>query len=164
VPAYKVASADLTNLPLLDHLSRKSRPLILSTGMSRMDEVEFTVNFLKERGVEFALLHCNSTYPTAFEDVNLRFIFERIFSVESGAGYPPHRRESQQASRQTLTRLSGMTHRSMAEILETLPDEIVCPALEYPGIRQLIDVASLEDSPLKAALLQRMPWSPIVHR
>jgi hypothetical protein len=44
-----VASADLTNLPLLDHLVQKGKPLILSTGMSRMDEVEFTVNFLKER-------------------------------------------------------------------------------------------------------------------
>jgi N-acetylneuraminate synthase len=91
VPAYKVASADLTNLPLLEHLSRKSRPLILSTGMSRMDEVEFTVNFLKERSVEFALLHCNSTYPTAFEDVNLRFMDQlRRFGVP--IGYSGHER------------------------------------------------------------------------
>ena len=74
VPAYKVASADLTNLPLLDHLAQKGKPLILSTGMSRMDEVECTVDFLKERQVEFALLHCNSTYPAAFEDINLRFM------------------------------------------------------------------------------------------
>ncbi len=43
VPAYKVASADLTNLPLIDHLTQKRKPLILSTGMSRMDEVEYTV-------------------------------------------------------------------------------------------------------------------------
>ena len=49
VPAYKVASADLTNLPLLDHLAQKGKPLILSTGMSRMEEVEITVDFLKER-------------------------------------------------------------------------------------------------------------------
>ena len=51
VPAYKVASADLTNLPLLDHLAAKGVPLMLSTGMSRMEEVELTVNFLKERQV-----------------------------------------------------------------------------------------------------------------
>ena len=66
VPAFKVASADLTNLPLIDHLVKKKKPLILSTGMSRPDEVEFTVKFLKERDVQFALLHCNSTYPAAF--------------------------------------------------------------------------------------------------
>ena len=74
MPAFKVASADLTNLPLIDHLAQKGKPLILSTGMSRMDEVEMTVDFLKEREAEFALLHCNSTYPTAFEDINLRFM------------------------------------------------------------------------------------------
>ncbi|MEA3439209.1 MAG: N-acetylneuraminate synthase family protein, partial [Chloroflexota bacterium] len=67
VPVYKVASADLTNLPLLDHLANKGKPLILSTGMSRMEEVEFTVAFLKDRSAEFALLHCNSTYPASFE-------------------------------------------------------------------------------------------------
>jgi len=91
VPAFKVASADLTNLPLLDHLAKKGKPLILSTGMSRMDEVEHTVNFLKERGAEFALLHCNSTYPAAFEDINLRFMNQlRRFGVP--VGYSGHER------------------------------------------------------------------------
>ena len=91
VPAYKVASADLTNLPLLDHLISKGKPLILSTGMSRMEEVEFTVDFLKERGAKFALLHCNSTYPAAFEDINLRFMNQlRRFDVP--VGYSGHER------------------------------------------------------------------------
>ncbi|MFZ5807992.1 MAG: N-acetylneuraminate synthase family protein [Chloroflexota bacterium] len=91
VPAYKVASADLTNLPLLDHLVSKGKPLILSTGMSRMEEVEITVNFLKERNAEFALLHCNSTYPAAFEDINLRFMNQlRRFGVP--VGYSGHER------------------------------------------------------------------------
>jgi sialic acid synthase SpsE/sugar phosphate isomerase/epimerase len=90
-PAFKVASADLTNLPLLDHLVQKGKPLILSTGMSRMDEVEFTVNFLKERQAEFALLHCNSTYPAAFEDINLLFMEQlRRFGVP--VGYSGHER------------------------------------------------------------------------
>jgi len=91
VPAFKVASADLTNLPLLDHLVRTNKPLILSTGMSRMDEVEFTVNFLKQRGAEFILLHCNSTYPAAFEDLNLLFMQQlRNFGVP--VGYSGHER------------------------------------------------------------------------
>jgi len=91
VPAYKVASADMTNLPLLDHLVSFRKPLILSTGMSRMEEVEITVDFLKERGAEFALLHCNSTYPAAFEDINLRFMDQlRRFGVP--VGYSGHER------------------------------------------------------------------------
>ena len=91
VPAYKVASADLTNLPLLDHLAQKMKPLILSTGMSRMEEVEFTVDFLKQRGVDFALLHCNSTYPAAFEDINLRFM-DQLRRFDVPVGYSGHER------------------------------------------------------------------------
>ena len=91
VPAFKVASADLTNLPLIDHLVQKKKPLILSTGMSRMEEVEFTANFLKERQAEFALLHCNSTYPAAFNDINLRFM-ERLREFGVPVGYSGHER------------------------------------------------------------------------
>jgi len=91
VPAFKVASADLTNIPLLDHLVKKRKPLIISTGMSRMDEVEYTVNFLKKRGAEFALLHCNSTYPAAFEDINLRFM-EQLRRFDVPIGYSGHER------------------------------------------------------------------------
>jgi len=91
VPAYKVASADLTNLPLLDHLIKKGKPLILSTGMSRMEEVEITVDFLKKRKAEFALLHCNSTYPAAFEDINLRFM-DQLRKFDVPVGYSGHER------------------------------------------------------------------------
>ncbi len=91
VPAYKVASADLTNLPLLEHLVKKGKPLIISTGMSHMHEVEVTVNFLKEQQAEFALLHCNSTYPAAFEDINLRFM-DRLRRFEVPVGYSGHER------------------------------------------------------------------------
>jgi N-acetylneuraminate synthase len=89
--AFDKDSADLTNLPLIDHLVQKGKPLILSTGMSRMEEVEFTVNFLKERHAEFALLHCNSTYPAAFEDVNLRFM-NRLRKFGVPVGYSGHER------------------------------------------------------------------------
>jgi len=91
VPAYKVASADLTNLPLISHLVKKGKPLIISTGMSRMEEVETTVEFLQARGAEFALLHCNSTYPTAFEDINLRFM-EQLRRFNVPIGYSGHER------------------------------------------------------------------------
>ena len=91
VPAYKVASADLTNLPLLAHLVKKKKPMILSTGMSRMEEVEFTVDFLKKNKAEFALLHCNSTYPAAFEDINLRFML-RLKEFDVPVGYSGHER------------------------------------------------------------------------
>ena len=91
VPAFKTASADMINLPLLDHLSQKGKPLIVSTGMSRWDEVVTTVEFLKARNAEFALLHCNSAYPAAFEDINLRFM-DRLREFGVPVGYSGHER------------------------------------------------------------------------
>jgi ribose 5-phosphate isomerase RpiB len=85
-------------------------------------------------------------------DVNLRFIFDRIFSVERGGGYPPHRAEPQQESRKKLEQISQLAHRPLAEIIETLPEDIVQPVLTYPGVMELIDLDTLADPVLKAAL------------
>lgn len=91
VAAYKVASADLTNLPLLDRLSKTKKPLILSTGMSTTSEVKFTVAFLTEREVQFVLLHCNSTYPAPLHDINLKWM-KSIEAIHPLVGYSGHER------------------------------------------------------------------------
>lgn len=91
VPAFKVASADLTNLPLLDRLSQTGKPLILSTGMSTTEEVEITVAFLNRRNVQFALLHCNSTYPAPLHDINLKWMFA-LRKIHPLVGYSGHER------------------------------------------------------------------------
>lgn len=91
VPAFKVASADLTNLVLLEYLISKHKPLILSTGMSTMAELTTTVDFLRAAQAEFALLHCNSTYPAPFESINLRFI-ETLHNFGVPVGYSGHER------------------------------------------------------------------------
>jgi sialic acid synthase SpsE/endonuclease IV len=91
VPAYKVASADLTNLPLLDKLASTKKPLILSTGMSTSEEVKYTVDFLNKRNVAFALLHCNSTYPAPLHDINLKWI-RKLNNIHPLVGYSGHER------------------------------------------------------------------------
>jgi N-acetylneuraminate synthase len=91
VPAYKVASADLTNLPLLDVLAKTAKPLILSTGMSTPEEVQATVAFLNQRNVQFAVLHCNSTYPAPLHDINLKWIYE-LRKIHPLVGYSGHER------------------------------------------------------------------------
>ena len=91
VKAYKVASADLTNLPLLDNLSKTGKPLIISTGMSREDEVIEVKSFLEKREVEFAFLHCNSTYPAPFQDINLNWI-KSLKKIHPLVGYSGHER------------------------------------------------------------------------
>jgi len=91
VDAYKVSSADLTNLPLLDRLSQTKKPLILSSGMSTTDEVKKTISFLNKREVQFAILHCNSTYPAPLHDINLRWI-DGLKKLHSNIGYSGHER------------------------------------------------------------------------
>jgi len=91
VPAYKVASADLTNLPLIKKLMLTQKPIILSTGMSSREEVQITTNFLNSHNAEFALLHCNSTYPAPFHDINLNWL-QKLKDIHPLVGYSGHER------------------------------------------------------------------------
>ncbi len=111
--------------------------------------------FTQINGGNCISLALNQGYGWA-ADVNLRFIFDRIFSVERGAGYPAHRKESQQASQRTLDQVSQATHRPLAEIIARLPDGVIKPVLEFPGAAALIDAGSIADDDLRAAFLQRM--------
>lgn len=91
VPAYKVASADLTNLPLIECLCDTKKPLILSTGMSTLDEIQKSTDFLNKRNAEFVLLHCNSTYPAPFHDINLKWM-QKLKEIHPLIGYSGHER------------------------------------------------------------------------
>ena len=90
--AYKVASADLTNHDLLKALINTNKPIIMSTGMSREEEIIESANFLNYHGSSFIALHCNSTYPAPFKDVNLKYL-DRLKEITNGiVGYSGHER------------------------------------------------------------------------
>ena len=93
VSAFKIASADLTNFPLLRYISKIGKPMIISTGMSELDEIEKTVNFVKNEQVPFILLHCNSTYPSSIELLNLNLIPELRDRFNVPIGYSGHETE-----------------------------------------------------------------------
>ena len=91
--AYKVASADLTNHPFLEALAATGKPLIMSTGMSAESEIRESVSLLRQRAVRFVLLHCNSTYPAPFKDVNLSYL-QRLADIgQCMVGYSGHERD-----------------------------------------------------------------------
>ena len=92
IQAYKVASADFTNYELLEALVQTGKPLIISTGMSTELECIQTVDFLHKRTSNFILLHCNSTYPTPFKDVNLKYLETLRRISKSPVGYSGHER------------------------------------------------------------------------
>ena len=92
IEAYKVASADLTNHELLLHLIKKNKPLIISTGMSTEDEIISALQLLQENNANFVLLHCNSTYPAPFEDINLSYLQRLQTLTNNIVGYSGHER------------------------------------------------------------------------
>ncbi|MCK1483027.1 MULTISPECIES: N-acetylneuraminate synthase family protein [unclassified Bradyrhizobium] len=91
VLAYKVASADLTNLPLLACLAATGKTLIVSTGMSTTDEIKTAAKFLDDRDASYVLLHCQSTYPAALHNIHLRFM-ETLREIHPLVGYSGHER------------------------------------------------------------------------
>ncbi len=74
VETYKVGSGECTNHPLQRHIAAKGKPMIISTGMTELEEVDETVEVLKATGTPFALTHCVSAYPCPYERVNLGVI------------------------------------------------------------------------------------------
>jgi sialic acid synthase SpsE/sugar phosphate isomerase/epimerase len=91
VLAYKVASADLTNTRLLEKISQTKKPMIISTGMSTLDEIRQVVNYLNCENARFIILHCNSTYPAPFHDINLKLI-HTLKKIHPLVGYSGHER------------------------------------------------------------------------
>lgn len=92
VSAFKVGSPDFTNLPLLQKIASIGKPMIISTGMSNEVEIKRVLTELDNWNANYALLHCNSTYPASFEDLNLNFIHKLIESSGKIVGYSGHER------------------------------------------------------------------------
>jgi N-acetylneuraminate synthase len=89
---FKVASADFTNFEMLEALAKTGKPFICSTGMSSEAEIKGSVGLLRRLGASYALLHCNSTYPTPFKDVNLSYLPRLKELSGSVVGYSGHDR------------------------------------------------------------------------
>jgi len=86
VPCFKVASFELNHLPLIEHIARKKRPMILSTGMADLSDVEDALAVVYPHHRDVLLLHCTSSYPAKVEDSNLRAMetLRRAFQVPVG--------------------------------------------------------------------------------
>jgi N-acetylneuraminate synthase len=91
VPAFKIPSGEVTNLPLLAHIARFGKAMIVSTGMCRLSEVEAAVAAIEETGLrDMVLLHCVSNYPAAPSDVNLRAMHTMQAAFNYPVGYSDH--------------------------------------------------------------------------
>ena len=91
VPAFKIASTDTNNIPLLKYIAKKNRPMILSSAMSNMKEVKEAINAVKDFGLDdVAMLQCTGNYPSKLSDSNLRVIKTYIKELNCIVGYSDH--------------------------------------------------------------------------
>ena len=88
---WKIPSGEITNLPYLEKIAATKKPVILSTGMSTLSEIEDALSVLEEGGTEqITLLHCNTEYPTPFEDANLTAMYDLQEQFGLPVGYSDH--------------------------------------------------------------------------
>ena len=88
---WKIPSGEITSLPLLIYIAKRKEPVILSTGMATLDEIETAVNVLREYGTEdITVLQCNSDYPTSYEDANIRAMLTLRDRFGVKVGYSDH--------------------------------------------------------------------------
>ena len=91
VPFFKIASMDVVHLPLLRYVARKRRPLVISTGMATMGEIEQAVDTVRAEGNDqIVLLHCISIYPPEYETINLRNMETLQRSFDCPVGFSDH--------------------------------------------------------------------------
>ena len=93
IPLFKIPSSEITNLPYLRYIGKMGKPIIMSTGMSTLDEVHNALNILIESGAKkdkITILHCNTEYPTPMEDVNLKAMITIRDELGVNIGYSDH--------------------------------------------------------------------------
>lgn len=91
MPFWKIPSGEITNFPYLVALAKTEKPVIMSTGMCEMEEINAAIGVLRKNGTtDIKLLHCNTEYPTPFEDVNLRAMQTMRDAFNLEVGYSDH--------------------------------------------------------------------------
>lgn len=93
LPFFKIPSGEITNLPYLRHVASKNKPVVISTGMARMGEVESALRILMDAGLrreQISILHCTTEYPAPFNEVNLRAMRTMAQAFGCRIGYSDH--------------------------------------------------------------------------
>lgn len=142
VPAYKIASYELLDVPLLRKVAKTGKPVIISTGMADLGEIEFAVNTLNSP--QTIILHCNSTYPVPPENVNLRALETlRLAFPDQIIGFSDH-------SLGTAIPLAAVTlgakviekHFYLRDGVKTVDDQF---SLDYAAFKQMVaDIRTIE--------------------
>ncbi len=137
VPAFKIASADLTNLPLLEHIAQKGRPMLVSTGMSTLEEIAEAVDTIRQYNEQLVLLHCVSNYPCQSSEVNLRVMHTLREKFNVPVGYSGHEKSGWAVTLAAVSLGAVVVERHFT-LDRTLPGPDHAASLEPLGLQRLI--------------------------
>lgn len=137
---WKIPSGELTNYPYLKKIAQYHEPIILSTGMSEMSDVEAAMQVLLDNGVkkeQITVLHCNTEYPTPYEDVNLRAMQTMRDKLGVGIGYSDHTRGIEVPI--AAVALGASVIEKHFTLDRTLPGPDQAASLEPNELKQMVD-------------------------
>jgi sialic acid synthase SpsE len=137
VPAFKIPSAELTDLSLLEHVAMKGKPMIVSTGMSTLEEIRDAVDTIHPHNEQLILLHCVSNYPCESRDVNLRVMetLRREFDVI--VGYSGHEKSGWAVTEAAVALGAAVVERHIT-LDRTFPGPDHAASLDPFGLERLI--------------------------
>jgi N,N'-diacetyllegionaminate synthase len=155
VPAYKIASTDTSNIPLLKYIAKKGSPMILSSAMATMEEVELAVSAVRSEGMnEIAVLQCTGNYPAKLSDTNLRVMQTYKEKLNCIVGYSDHTLDL--INPVAATAMGAKVYEKHFTIDCSLPGPDHRMALEGDELKQTIkairDTESALGNPLKQVL------------
>ncbi len=155
VPAYKIASTDTSNIPLLKYIAKKGSPMILSSAMATMEEVELAVSTVRSEGLnEIAMLQCTGNYPAKLSDTNLRVMQTYKEKLNCIVGYSDHTPDL--INPVAATAMGAKVYEKHFTIDCSLPGPDHRMALEGDELKQTIkairDTESALGNPLKQVL------------
>lgn len=156
IAAFKIPSGEITNAPFLAHIARKGRPVLLSTGMSTLQDVESAVRILRENGnPRLALFHCVSCYPTNPEDCNLRAMETMRCMFRVPVGFSDHTLSV--AVPVASVSLGGDMVEKHLTLDQRLPGPDHATSLEPAQFRFMVESIRAADSALGSAVKQPLP-------
>jgi sialic acid synthase SpsE len=138
VPVFKIASADVTNLPLIEHICQKNKPVIMSTGMSTLEEIDEAMEVVRKNRAEVILLHCISAYP--FDDylsnLNVMSTLRKRYNVP--VGYSGHEKSGHVVTLGAVALGACMVERHFT-LDHLMPGPDHAASLEPLGLAGLVD-------------------------
>ena len=144
VPVYKIASTDLTNIPLLKHIAKKNKPIILSTAMSSYSEIEEAITAIKmHNNDKIIVLQCTGNYPAKIKDANLSVMNEIRKRFNVLVGYSDHTPTNILSI--AATALGSCLHEKHFTLNKSLPGPDHRASIEPHELKSLVDSIRLTE-------------------